>query len=201
MGVVYAIRGGGEKGVHAIFGNATLLWYEFKSTTTEAEVMIRPHFCGLGPGPRTIFTVTATCGYKIEEFSAIPEAEVLLRPLVCLRVVKATPLIIDASPAAVTQQESGFPDQVILEQVTGAEAWFRTTTGYAGSRSSFLLVICTILIALTTVGCFRSGGTWYVSAAPGDDAAATGDSAAAGRKDAATPFEDRHASEGQGQSG
>ena len=62
--------------------NSLICWYEFKSTSTNSEVMTRPHFCGTGAGPRTVFTVDAKCGYSIAAFSAFgeEEAEVLFRP-------------------------------------------------------------------------------------------------------------------------
>jgi hypothetical protein len=61
------------------------MWFEFKSTSYEPRVMMRPGFCGVGAGPRTIFKVKATRAYLIEKFShfqgARCEHEVLFRPL------------------------------------------------------------------------------------------------------------------------
>ena len=45
------------------------MWYEFKSTSKEQEVMTRDHFCGLKPGPRTIFDIEVSRGYWIAPFS------------------------------------------------------------------------------------------------------------------------------------
>ena len=50
---------------------ATVMWYEFKSTSKEEEVMTRPHFCGVDAGPRSIFVVTACRGYDIEKFTGL----------------------------------------------------------------------------------------------------------------------------------
>jgi hypothetical protein len=49
----------------------TIMWYEFKSTSTQQEVMTREHFCGVNAGPRTIITVKATRAYDIQKFSSI----------------------------------------------------------------------------------------------------------------------------------
>jgi len=97
-----------------------LLWYEFKSTSKEMEVMTRPHFCGVTAGPRTIFVVQARHGYDISRFSYFQgvdsEHEVLFRPLSQFRVQYVQKNIIDPKETA-SLQKSGFPDSVGLLQV------------------------------------------------------------------------------------
>ena len=70
-----------------------VMWYEFKSTSSEVAVMTRPHFCSVEAGPRTIFTIDACRAYSIKRFSffqgADSEFEVLFRPLSQFRVVDA----------------------------------------------------------------------------------------------------------------
>jgi len=146
-----------------------LYWYEFKSTSTNPEVMTRPHFCGVEPGPRTIFTVTATCGYDIKDFSAIPEAEVLFRPLVRLRVVGAARNVIDGRKpedgGPTTLAESGHPDQVILQQIeeagasrdTGAPSPPPPAPPPPPPKEGLHVTILAILMALFAVGAAAYG--------------------------------------------
>jgi len=98
-------------------------WYEFKSTSTSHAVMTRDHFCGLRPGPRTIFTVDACRAYSIEKFSIFQgmdsEYEVLFRPLSQFRVVHATKNIVDPTERG-SPERSGFPDAVGLIQIDEA---------------------------------------------------------------------------------
>ena len=84
--------------------------------------MTRPHFCGVGAGPRTIFSVAATSGYSISAFSAFgaDEAEVLFRPLSTFQVKLVKRRILDPKET-VEVQRSGFPDDVFLEQVDLAQ--------------------------------------------------------------------------------
>jgi hypothetical protein len=100
-----------------------VMWYEFKSTSTSMEVMTRDHFCGMRPGPRTIFTIDACRAYSIEKFSIFQgmekEYEVLFRPLSQFRVVHATKMIIDAAERS-SLERSGFPDNVSLVQIDEA---------------------------------------------------------------------------------
>jgi hypothetical protein len=74
-------------------------------------------FCGT-TGGRTIFTIKATLGYAIEEFSAHgpEEQEVLLRPLTKLRVRGATRL---CHPRGDGRKNApyGFPDIVMVDQI------------------------------------------------------------------------------------
>ena len=99
---------------------ALLLWYDFKSTSANIEVMSEPGFCGHLPGPRTIFIVDAVCAYKIGKLSHFPdEAEVLFPPLTKFRVKAAIKFIVNAMER-VSQERSGFPDNVILEQLPDA---------------------------------------------------------------------------------
>lgn len=102
-----------------------LAWYEFKSTSKKAEVMMRDHFCGPEAGPRTTFIVDVICGYDISRFSyfqgAESEYEVLLLPMSQFEVVHAAKNIIDPKET-VCIRRSGFPDTVHLRQVETAHA-------------------------------------------------------------------------------
>jgi hypothetical protein len=102
----------------------TIMWYEFKSTSTQREVMMRDHFCGLNAGPRTIFIVKATRAYDIHKFSYFQgtdsEHEVLFRPFCKFKVLNALKNIIDAKERE-SNEKSGFPDVVQLQQVCDAE--------------------------------------------------------------------------------
>jgi hypothetical protein len=101
-----------------------IMWYEFKSTSTQQEVMTREHFCGVNAGPRTIITVKATRAYSISKFSYFQgtdsEFEVLFRPFSQFKVLHAQKNIIDANEL-VSLQKSGFPDAVLLQQVCDVE--------------------------------------------------------------------------------
>ena len=101
-----------------------LRWDEFKSTTKEQGVITGPHFCGMGAGPRTKFTIDVTEGYDISLFSAFQgvnsEHEVLLLPLSYFVVVHAARNIIDPKET-VNLQRSGYPDTVHLRQVEASE--------------------------------------------------------------------------------
>ena len=102
----------------------TIMWYEFKSTSKKQEVLTRPHFCGVEPGPRTIFTVEACRGYDIEKFSFFQgvdsEFEVLFRPLSKFKVSHASKNIINPKDTS-SLERSGFPDAVALQQVDDAQ--------------------------------------------------------------------------------
>ena len=102
----------------------TIMWYEFKSTSKKQEVLTRPHFCGVEPGPRTIFTVEACRGYDIEKFSFFQgvdsEFEVLFRPLSKFKVSHAAKNIINPKDTS-SLERSGFPDAVALQQVDDAQ--------------------------------------------------------------------------------
>ena len=86
--------------------------------------MTRDHFCGMGPGPRTIFVIEAKRGYAISKLSFFgeSEAEVLFRPLTMLQVKKVRKRILDPKYGSKKGQtdpaKSGFPDEVTLEEVT-----------------------------------------------------------------------------------
>ena len=95
---------------------ATVLWYEFKSTSTDVRMMSNDVFCGHAAGPRTIFTIDAVRGYNIAPFSSEAEAEVLFPPLTKLSVVCASRLI-DNPRETADLTRSGHPDQVMLRQV------------------------------------------------------------------------------------
>ena len=103
---------------------ATILWYEFKSTSSRNEVMSRLNFCGHQAGPRTIFSVDAVRGYRIADFSVFDdEEEVLFPPLTKLRVTAATKLIIDPRERRPGELAlSGFPDNIIVEQIVNSPA-------------------------------------------------------------------------------
>ena len=94
-----------------------IAWYEFKSTSTNPEVMTRDHFCGMC-GPRTIFVIEATKGYDICKLSIFgeDEAEVLFRPLTRLKVLISINNIVDPLEE-VDARKSGHPDIVCLEQL------------------------------------------------------------------------------------
>ena len=100
------------------------MWHEFKSTSKKQEVLTRPHFCGVEPGPRTIFTVEACRGYDIEKFSFFQgvdsEFEVLFRPLSKFKVSHAAKNIINPKDTS-SLERSGFPDAVALQQVDDAQ--------------------------------------------------------------------------------
>eukprot|EP00966_Prymnesium_polylepis_P235355 5443401-Prymnesium_polylepis.1 len=80
--------------------------------------MNHPQFCGHDPGPRTIFTIDAVRGYRITDFSFYgeEEGEVLFRPMTALRVDSAVRNIVDPFERG-SIERSGFPDQVMLQQV------------------------------------------------------------------------------------
>ena len=100
---------------------ATILWYEFKSTSTNQEVMSNPCFCGHQAGPRTIFCANAIQGYRIADFSKFPsEAEVLFPPLTQLCITDATKLIIDPMETR-NLRKSGHPDVISLKQIVNPE--------------------------------------------------------------------------------
>ena len=67
----------------------TLLWFEFKSSSTIFRMMYSDQFCGQ-TGPRTIFTVQPNgSAWHIDEFSyyGVSEAEVMFMPLSLMKVV------------------------------------------------------------------------------------------------------------------
>ena len=101
-----------------------IMWYEFKSTSTQQEVMMREHFCGVHAGPRTIFTVKATRAYAIHKFSYFQgidsEHEVLFRPFSKFKVLHAQKNIINPQETK-SLEKSGFPDAVLLQQVCDGE--------------------------------------------------------------------------------
>eukprot|EP00966_Prymnesium_polylepis_P274234 6335277-Prymnesium_polylepis.1 len=90
--------------------------------------MTRKHFCGMGPGPRTIFSIEAKRGYAIHQLSFYgeKEAEVLFRPGTLLRVVRVKKRILDPKYGTRKGQKdpakSGFPDEIVLEEVDADEA-------------------------------------------------------------------------------
>jgi hypothetical protein len=76
--------------------------------------MYQERFCGK-TGPRTIFTIDAKCGYKIELFSDLgPEAEVLFPPLTKLQVTNSMK---HCDPLCIADNDAGLPDQICLKQV------------------------------------------------------------------------------------
>jgi len=91
--------------------------------------MTRDHFCGHGPGPRTIFNIEAKRGYAIHQLSHFgeEEAEVLFRPGTVLRVVKAKKRILNPrwgeKKGQKDQKKSGFPDEITLEEVEMGRCW------------------------------------------------------------------------------
>lgn len=102
-----------------------LCWYEFKSTSEKQAVMNRDHFCGHTGGPRTIFIVDACRAYSIKALSHYGEneAEVLFPPLTQLEVVS---VVRQCNPTPATEEEKGFPDQIVLRQVDATASPPRT---------------------------------------------------------------------------
>ncbi len=122
-----------------------LMWYQFmsssgaKSETDIQKVMHRKNFCGVDPGPRTIFTVKVTRAYEIHKFSffqgAEGEHEVLFRPISTFKVVHAQKNILDPKKLWVENatgvnreaaykaslDKSGWPDAVLLLHVCDDE--------------------------------------------------------------------------------
>eukprot|EP01043_Picozoa_sp_COSAG02_P097801 COSAG02_NODE_33998_length_491_cov_0.778061_1_plen_163_part_11 len=86
-------------------------WYEFKSSSTDFNVMYDSYFCG-DRGPRTIFTIQGVKCYQIKIFSALQrEEEALFPPLSEFHVVSSQKKLrpqdlCHGSPAG------GFPDEV-----------------------------------------------------------------------------------------
>ena len=123
----FIFRGRVQRGVKWVFptparhspetyfrAGAMLVWYEFKSTSLNREVMNHPQFCGHDPGPRTIFTIDAVRGYRITDFSFYgeEEGEVLFRHMTALRVDSVVRNIVDPFERG-SIERSGFPDQVV----------------------------------------------------------------------------------------
>jgi hypothetical protein len=77
--------------------------------------MYQERFCGK-TDPRTIFTIDAKCGYKIELFSDFggAEAEVLFPPLTKLQVTNSMK---HCDPQCLVDKDAGLPDQICLKQV------------------------------------------------------------------------------------
>jgi len=132
----FAFEGDVERGVRWVFPSPDhhdpakhfpkdgfICWYEFKSTSTNTEVMTRDHFAGMGPGPRTIFLIESKRGYSIKHLSFFGEneAEVLFRPGTLLKVTKVRKRILDPKYGTKKNEKdakkSGFPDEIQLEEV------------------------------------------------------------------------------------
>jgi hypothetical protein len=154
----YSFQGEVRRGVKTVFPSVDnhdpkshfpegkkLMWYQFmsssgaKSETDIQKVMQRKHFCGVDPGPRTIFTVKVTRAYDIHKFSffqgAEGEHEVLFRPFSTFKVVHAQKNILDPKEVWVENaigvnreaaykaslDKSASPDSVVLQQVCDDE--------------------------------------------------------------------------------
>jgi len=121
---VYPSPNNHNPGAHFGVGK-TLMWYEFKSTSKEPQIMTREHFCGVAAGPRTIFVIMLSFGYWIEKFSAFQgvrnEHEVLLPPLSEFEVVSVVKQIIDPKETS-SLEKSGFPDVIQLKQINVQDA-------------------------------------------------------------------------------
>ena len=112
-----------------------LMWYEFKSTSKNPEVMTREYFCGVAAGPRTTFVIDVILGYDISKFSKFQggdsEYEILLLPMSLFEVKYVVKNILNATVTAspddsaemqqVKLEKSGFPDVVHLQQVEADE--------------------------------------------------------------------------------
>ena len=87
--------------------------------------MTRPHFLGVGAGPRTLLTLLVREAYCIEKFSFFQglrsEFEVLVLPLAKFQVVMAQKNIIDPKETE-SLEKSGFPDAVVLQQIVDGGA-------------------------------------------------------------------------------
>uniref|UniRef100_A0A0G4HY05 Uncharacterized protein n=1 Tax=Chromera velia CCMP2878 TaxID=1169474 RepID=A0A0G4HY05_9ALVE len=118
--------------------NSLIQWYEFKSTTKEAHVMMEEAFCGPRPGPRTVFVIQASQAYDIEKFSLFQEEacefEVLFRPLSTFWVTSAQQFITDPKET-VFLLKSGFPDVVNLVQVDAQRAASPSVSSSSSSSS------------------------------------------------------------------
>jgi hypothetical protein len=77
--------------------------------------MYEERFCGK-TGPRTVFTIDAKCGYRIELFSFFgeEEAEVLFPPLTLLEVTHSSK---QCDPQCIVDKDAGMADQIIMKQV------------------------------------------------------------------------------------
>uniref|UniRef100_A0A0G4HXZ8 NAD(P)(+)--arginine ADP-ribosyltransferase n=1 Tax=Chromera velia CCMP2878 TaxID=1169474 RepID=A0A0G4HXZ8_9ALVE len=106
---------------------SSMMWYDFKSTAKDPSVMTRETFCGIRPGPRTIFIIQAKNAFDIEKFSRFQgresESEVLFRPLTSFRVLNTHKMILDPNEMVVVEK-SGFPDIVSLEEIDNQDAMY-----------------------------------------------------------------------------
>jgi len=148
----YVFRGQVRRGVKHVFPTiadhdpaghfaigAFVMWYEFKSTSRNPQVMAREHFCGVAAGPRTTFIVDVVCGYDISPFSffqgAESEYEVLMLPMSLFEVVYVAKNILDAAETVVLER-SGFPDVVHLRQVVASAAGVPTPAATASPAAA-----------------------------------------------------------------
>jgi len=65
-----------------------MIWYHFKSVTTDRNLMWDSFFCGQS-GDRTIIEISDCVGKSLVPFSEFAEAEVLVRPGTRLKVLEA----------------------------------------------------------------------------------------------------------------
>eukprot|EP01046_Picozoa_sp_COSAG06_P047206 COSAG06_NODE_6822_length_2758_cov_27.446785_1_plen_582_part_00 len=103
-----------------------LHFFEFKSSSTDYNVMYEEIFCGR-TGPRTVFTIQSCEGVYVKPFSAFPrEEEVLFRPCAHFRVIGSTRRLLpeDLGPHPPTADHAGNPDDVQLVQLaTPSTQW------------------------------------------------------------------------------
>jgi hypothetical protein len=136
-----------------------LMWYEFKSTSKNQEVM--EHFCRVSAGPRTTFVIDVILGYDINKFSFFQggdsEYEVLLLPMSLFEVVHVAQNIINstvtASPDDSAEMQranlelSWFPDVVHLRQVEADQGSDAAATHPPASNDGQTMNITVALVA------------------------------------------------------
>ena len=92
-------------------------WHEFKSSSTDFNVMYKPWFCGKS-GPRTVFAIQSCEGVSVKPFSQYPdEEEVLFRPLAHFRVLASSKELQQADLHPQPPANGGFPDRILLTQL------------------------------------------------------------------------------------
>ena len=90
---------------------------EFRSSSTIYDVMYQPQFCGRS-GPRTTFTIQSCEGVKVNRFSAFPnEDEVLFPVLAHFRVTGSSKRLQLADLGPNPPAQGGFPDDIQLMQL------------------------------------------------------------------------------------
>jgi hypothetical protein len=116
-------------------------------------LMYKDRFCGK-TGPRTVFTIDAKCGYKIELFSFFgeEEGEVLFPPLALLAVMHSSK---QCDPQCIVDKDAGMADQIIMKQVMPSSVASASGDGDSGTsppswfgRVAVLVAVLAILAAV-----------------------------------------------------